>query len=223
MARMSGGRADYDPVAAGYAEHFRDELAAKPFDTTLLGWLADRVADRGRICDLGCGPGQVAGHLATRGVDVCGIDLSAEMVRHARYEHPGVEFAQGDMLDLSGVADGSFGGVAAFYSIVHFEPEQLPRAFAEIRRVLVPGGVALISFHVGDHRLHVDEMLGATVSLDFVFHDPHAVAGALRDAGLVVTEVIQRDPYAEHVEHQSRRAYLFATVPDPTAEISREP
>lgn len=36
-------RASYDAVAADYAEHFRDELAAKPLDRAMLAGLVVRA------------------------------------------------------------------------------------------------------------------------------------------------------------------------------------
>jgi hypothetical protein len=57
--------------------------------------------------------------------------------------------------------------------------------------------------------LHLDELWGAPVSLDFVFFEPDEMAGLLRGAGFEVTELVQRDPYPE-VEVQTRRAYVFA-------------
>jgi hypothetical protein len=44
--------------------------------------------------------------------------------------------------------------------------------FREIRRVLAPGGLALIAFHVGQEAVHVDDLFGAPVDLDFRFHSP---------------------------------------------------
>ncbi|MFD4664838.1 MULTISPECIES: class I SAM-dependent methyltransferase [Streptomyces] len=43
------------------------------------------------------------------------------------------------MTDLD-LADGSLGGIIAWYSIVHTPPELLPVVFAEFHRVLAPGG-----------------------------------------------------------------------------------
>jgi trans-aconitate methyltransferase len=41
------------------------------------------------VCDLGCGPGHVSRYLWERGVEVCGIDLSSELVERARRLNPG--------------------------------------------------------------------------------------------------------------------------------------
>ena len=201
---------DYDPVAARYAEHFHDELMRKPFDMTMLDWFAKRVGDRGPICDVGCGPGQVASYLHGRGASVCGIDLSAGMVHHARMCSPDIDFQQGDMLALTEIADATFAGIVAFYAIVNIAPTALALAFSELRRVLRPDGVLLLSFHVGHEMRHLDELLGVPVDLDFYFLKTEDVQDLLRTAGLQVTEAIERDPYPEQVEHQSRRAYIFA-------------
>ena len=203
-------QAAYDAVASAYAERFRDELDEKPFDVKMLEWLAERAGSIGPICDMGCGPGQVAAYLQARGYDTCGVDLSAEMVRHAGRANPGIPFEQGDMRDLAAVTDSTYGGIAAFYSIVNLAQDEHPRAFREFSRVLRPGGWLLLSFHVGVETRHVDEFLGTAVSLDFHFFPPSVVRRQLLDSGLDVTEVIEREPYDESVEAQTTRAYLFA-------------
>lgn len=71
-------RKSYDRIASDYAAEYADEMAKKDFDRRMLDWLAEKSAGRGPICDLGCGPGQAAGYLLSRGAPVCGIDLSAK-------------------------------------------------------------------------------------------------------------------------------------------------
>ncbi len=71
------------------------------------------------------------------------------------------------------------------------------------------GGLALVSFHVDDQVVHVEDLFGARVSLDFRFHVPDGVAGALRSENLEVIERVEREPY-EAAEYPSRRCYLVA-------------
>ncbi len=204
-------QSSYDLVAEDYAEHFRDELAGKPFDRKMLDWLIEKTGGLGIICDIGCGPGQAARYLSDQGAEACGIDLSPQMIERARKLHPGISFGQGDMLSLAGVADNSFAGVAAFYSIVHIPRPKLSRALAELKRVLRPGGTLLLAFHIGQEIIHRDEWWGKEVSLDFIFFETGEMKKSLEASGFVLREVIERDPYAE--EYQSRRAYIFAGKP----------
>lgn len=204
-------RHSYDLVADEYARRIFDELRHKPLDRQLLDRFADTVRDVGPACDVGCGPGHVARYLHERGVQVCGVDLSPAMVERARALVPGVEFRRGDVTALD-APDGAWAGVAAFYSIIHIPRQDMPRAMGELRRVLRPGGLLLLAFHVGDDDIHLDEWWGKKVSVDFYFFRSDEVAGYLRAAGFDVEEIIEREPYPD-VEHQSRRGYIFARRP----------
>jgi SAM-dependent methyltransferase len=205
-------QSSYDVIAGEYAKHYADELTRKPFDRKMLDWLIEKVGTLGGICDLGCGPGQIAAYLASRGTTVCGIDLSEEMVRTARRLNPGLLFEQGDMLDLRKVADAAFGGIAAFYSIIHIGRANVTDALRELHRILAPGGVLLITFHIGSEVIHRDEMWGRPVSLDFNFFERSEMKEFLSAAGFTLEEAMERDPYPG-AEYESRRAYIFARKP----------
>lgn len=205
-------RSSYDKVADDYAAEFRDEMARKPFDRKMLDWLAEKVGDLGVICDMGCGPGQIARYLSDHGVKVCGVDLSPVMVERAQSLNPAIPFQQGDMLALTNVRDDFYGGVAAFYSIIHVSRPSVIQTLRELKRVLRPKGILLLTFHIGQETIHRDEWWGKEVSLDFVFYETEEMKSYLETAGFELQEVIERDPYPE-VEYPSRRAYVFASKP----------
>jgi SAM-dependent methyltransferase len=201
-------RDSYDSAARAYADHLASELSGKPLDRHLLNRFAETARGRGLVADLGCGPGHVARYLHDQGVTVVGIDLSPEMIEQARRLNPGLDFRVGDMRKLS-LPDASLAGAIAFYSIGHFEPGELAAVMAELRRALAEGGLALIAFHVGHDVVHVNELFGARVNLDFRFHAPGDVVDALRSARLAVIEQVEREPY-EGAEYPSRRCYVLA-------------
>lgn len=202
----------YDRVAENYAEQFRDELTKKSFDRQMLDCLIEKVGTHETICDLGCGPGQIARYLSERGANVCGIDLSPEMIKQARRLNPEISFRPGNMLDLSEIADASFGGVTAFYSIIHVPRESVVDALREIKRVLRRRGTLLLTFHIGRETRHLDEWFGKKISLDFYFFETEEMKRDLETIGFEIEEVLEREPIAE-VEVQTRRAYVFARKP----------
>jgi SAM-dependent methyltransferase len=204
-------RDNYDCVAGEYARRIYGELAHKPLDRQLLDRFAAATAGHGKVCDMGCGPGHVARYLHNAGARAFGLDVSPAMLDQARQLNPGMEFEQGDMLALDLDAD-SLAGITAFYAIVNLPPTELPGVFREMHRVLQPGGVLLLAFHIGDETRHVTEMWGCAVSLDFHFFPTAEILRQLADAGFAIEETVERDPYPE-VEHQTRRAYIFARKP----------
>jgi ubiquinone/menaquinone biosynthesis C-methylase UbiE len=198
-------RRDYDALAEDYARHIYEELQHKPLDRELLTRFARSV--RGEICDLGCGPGHVARFFHEAGATVFGVDLSPGMVEQARRLNPEIEFREGNMFALE-LADESLAGVVLFYSIVNLQKRVLPAVFREVARVLGPGGRVMVAFHTGDEVLAEKELWGHAISMDFVLLPPKEICRQMEEAGLVVEEVVERDPYPE-VEYPSHRAYVF--------------
>ena len=208
-------QSSYDRVADEYVIRFFNELEHKPRDRELLDRFAAKVKRLGPACDLGSGPGHIARYLHEHGVDIAGIDLSPVMVQTARRLNPGLKFEDGDMRSLT-IPDDTLGGIVAFYSLIHFHRADVVAVLEEMKRVLRPGGLLLLSFHVGDNVLHRDELWGVRVSLDFTFFRTEEMKHYLEEAGLEVLDSIERDPYPD-VEYPSRRAYLFAEKPARTS------
>ena len=202
-------RGSYDQLADEYARRIYGELSGKPFDREMLNRFAAEVSGRGEVCDMGCGPGQVARYLRDAGVAVFGLDLSPKMLEQARQLNPDISFREGNMLALD-LPDESLAGIAAFYAIVNIPKEHLPLVFREMKRVLQPGGLLLLTFHTGDEVSHEDELWGRKISMDFFLLRAEEIRGYLEAAGLTVEEILEREPYAPEVEYQSRRAYIFA-------------
>jgi SAM-dependent methyltransferase len=197
-------RRSYDTVAEKYAAGFGDELSHKPLDRALLACLAEQA--RGPVADLGCGPGHVAAWLTGLGMTAVGVDLSPVMAAVGRREHPEVEFRVGDLLDLP-AEDGEFGAAVAFYSVIHLEAGELRRAFGEMHRVLRPGGLVLVSFHLGTEVRRLTEFLGHGVAVDFHFFEQPDVVAAMEDAGFAVDMRLERAHYPQEVA--TRRGYLL--------------
>jgi SAM-dependent methyltransferase len=205
----------YDRVVDEYVRRISDELKDKTLDRQLLNRFAESVRNLGTACDMGCGPGHVARYLHEHGVKVCGVDISTEMVERACRLTPGVEFRQGDIMALD-VPDETWAGIVAFYSVIHIPRMDVVYALRELRRVLRPGGLLLLSFHIGDNTIHLDEWWGHEVCIDFFFFQSAEMESYLTSAGFEIEEIIEREPYPD-VEHQSRRSYIFARRPNADA------
>lgn len=184
-------RRSYDATADAYAEWIHDELAAKPFDRSVLAVFAELV--RGPVADVGCGTGRITAHLHDLGVDVSGVDLSPGMLAAARRTYPHLRFTEATMTALP-VDDGVLGGVVAWYSTIHVPDEHLPAALAEFRRVLRPGGLLQLAFQSGTGVEHRTRAGGHEVALTFHHRRPDEMADLLRDTGFTVRAQLLREP-----------------------------
>jgi ubiquinone/menaquinone biosynthesis C-methylase UbiE len=131
-------RAVYDSIAADYDRQLSSELDAKPIDRAVLCALVELVGT-GIIADVGCGPGHVTRYLADHHSDVIGLDLSPQMIAIANARASELTFAVASMTHLP-VADSSWGGAVALYSIIHMPASERARAFSEFARAIRPQG-----------------------------------------------------------------------------------
>lgn len=208
--------ASYDKVARPYSMMLRGELAGKPLDRALLGAVLE-MADGGVIADIGCGPGHVTAYLRNLGGDSIGIDISQSMIDIAREDHPDIPFFVESMTALQR-EDESIGAAVLMFSIIHLSAGDRDAAMAEVFRVLKPGGVALVSFHIRSEEFaagevrHVTSWFGTSVDLEGHFLDPEVVMEEMMRAGFDLVSVTTRMPHPD-VEVQSERAYLLAQKP----------
>ena len=104
----------------------------------------DYVANA-RVLDIACGEGYGSNLLAATARHVVGVDKDAETIGAARLRYPcgdRLVFLQGDALELP-VADSSFDVVVTFETLEHLQDAE--RFLAEIKRVLTPGGLLIVS------------------------------------------------------------------------------
>lgn len=198
----------YDKTARNYAGKFINELNKKHFDRILLKSFASENSDKGKIIDLGCGPGQTTKYLSHCGLtDLVGVDISPEMVKIAKAINPQLNFDTADILNLK-YPDNFFGSAIAFYSIVHFDYGQIKTAFKETKRILKGNGQFLFSFHIGDSPVHLDNFLDYQVNIDFHFFETNKIIALLTDTGFEIIDTIERYPYRD-AEYPSKRAYIW--------------
>jgi glycosyltransferase involved in cell wall biosynthesis/SAM-dependent methyltransferase len=100
-------------------------------------------ADR-RVLDIACGEGYGSDLLARVATFVVGIDIVPDVARHARqrYGRPAVTFAAGTCAAIP-LADRSVDVVVSFETLEHHD--QHDAMMREVKRVLTPGGVLIIS------------------------------------------------------------------------------
>jgi len=100
----------------------------------------------GSALDFGCGVGRLSQALAGYFAKVTGVDISADMLKHAtQYNRHGdrVEYVLNTRDDLGQFADGSFDFVYSIITLQHMEPVYARRYIAEFVRITAPGGVIL--------------------------------------------------------------------------------
>src|SRR5690606_3810946 len=109
-----------------------------------LRWLTAAVGDArdARVLDIGCGNGALLAHLSGAIAEGVGVDISPEMIAHARRRapHPHLRFerVRGPALPL---ADASVDLAISFLSFRYLDWDPILR---EIARVLVPSGRLLV-------------------------------------------------------------------------------
>lgn len=166
---------------AGQWDDVRNELFGARFTPVALLSLLSRDWV---VADLGCGTGNASELLAPLVRRVIAVDQSAPMLAAAkqRLVHGdgarNIDFVRGEISALP-LKDASVDACVCLLVLHHVEAPA--RALAEMRRILRPGGIALIV----DMVEHDRDAYRHTMSHRWLGFSEHAIAQAARDAGFV--------------------------------------
>ena len=168
---MSNSDSKFTGSTPKFYDTYLTPLIFEPYAADLANRLRSRTLSH--VLEIAAGTGVATRALASAlgdGVSIVATDLNQAMLDQAAAvgtRRP-VEWRQADAMDLP-FPDGAFDAVACQFGVMFF-PDK-PRAFAEVRRVLRPGGVVI--FSVWD-RIEENEFADVvTTSLEALFpEDP---------------------------------------------------
>jgi SAM-dependent methyltransferase len=174
-----------------------------------------REAGARTILELGCGTGHDAARLADEGYSVTAADLSAEAIGHARARFGSMAtFMVADMTQPLPFPDAGFDAVMSNVAMHMFPDGVTRRLFAEVGRLVRPGGLFL--YHVNaleDRPLRARHLPARELGPDYVveesgqtmhfFSEPYLrdLLGGWRDRQLTSVPIPDRrtgEPY-KHV------------------------
>jgi SAM-dependent methyltransferase len=185
-AKTAELRAAHDGLAEFYADRLAGALEDMPIERAVLSLFCELTlaAELGVVVgDVGCGTGRLAPYLAAKGLSPRGVDLSPEMVRVARRDHPDFTFDVADLRSLP-FEDASLAGVLCWYSLIFLAPADRAVAFSELARVVKPGGCLVTAFKAGDGSVRrAGRSAGLGVEFDAYWLSPQEMQQRATDAG----------------------------------------
>lgn len=135
----------FDRIAGSYDETLPPHVVRHYLDKRVAYVLAK--CPRGRVLDVGCGTGVLAGRLAKEGYEVTGLDPSQGMLHVMAETEPEVTGVRGDGAELP-FGDAEFDVVTTVAALHHIaEPEAVHATLVEMARVTRPGGRIVVWDH----------------------------------------------------------------------------
>ncbi|EQM68739.1 class I SAM-dependent methyltransferase [Pseudomonas tohonis] len=134
------------------------------------------------VLDVGCGIGNYHALLAPHFRRLSGVDVSSDCIAMARHRNAGVDYEVYDGERLP-YADASFDVVYTICVMHHVSPSLWQNFVSEMRRVLRPGGLALVFEHNPRNPLTMRAVNNCPFDEDAVLLRRERTTGLLEEAG----------------------------------------
>lgn len=179
-------KADYDAWAWLYDRTLGPQYQRSKMEF-LNRVLLSHLPAGARVLDLCCGTGQMIVPMAERGFAVTGIDMSADMLRHAAINVPQAELMQGDAREFQLAAP--VAGVACASASLNHIPniDDLERVFRSVHAALDEGGIFVFDInHPAQMTRHwLNQPAAGEIAEDYAWmitprYDPKPATGAFR-------------------------------------------
>jgi SAM-dependent methyltransferase len=180
----------YNEMAAEYDDETKDFW--ERFPRTIIDKFSELA--KGRVLDVGSGPGRDGLILRARGLEVICLDASEEMVKLSIQK--GLVSVIGDFDSLP-FQDGSFDGVWAYTSLLHIKKSEIGNAIEEIKRVLSGDGVFGLGMIEGDKEEY-RESSGVGKPRLFSFYKKDELENILYQAGFEIIYFEQFQPKSKN-------------------------
>lgn len=168
----------YDELALEYDKETTDFWERFPrtvFDTFI-------ELTKGKVLDVGSGPGRDGLILQKAGLDVVCLDASEAMIKLSTER--GLNSVLGDFMQLP-FENAEFDGVWAYTSLLHVPKSEVEKHLSEIARVLKSGGVFGLGLIEGDTELY-RESSGVGKPRWFSFYTKEEIEALLSEYGFEI-------------------------------------
>lgn len=176
----------YNQIADLYTDRYFDISS----DLSLVDRFLNQLPAKAKILDLGCGPGNFAQYLVSKGFEVIGIDISSKMLNIAKSHLPQISFHQGDFRSIP-YADQSFDAIFSAYSLIHIPQTDVVQVIGEMRRVLKGEGTVLVLVQSGNHDHFIQEPLKPELQNFVNFFQLEQLAQDFQEQGFQIKEHIE--------------------------------
>jgi ubiquinone/menaquinone biosynthesis C-methylase UbiE len=177
-----------------HLEYLASSEWADALQTELLPWLESTIQLGDDVLEIGPGPGLTTDLLRQRVAAVTAVEIDADLAADlkARLAGTNVSVIWGDGTELP-LPDDRFSAATCIAMLHHMPSEEAQdQLFAELRRVLRPGGRFVATDSLDTERIrqaHVDDT--------YVPLDPTTLESRLRTAGFVDITLAQSGAYRE--------------------------
>jgi SAM-dependent methyltransferase len=180
----------FDRIGKRYDESFieRDVQVAEG------NWLIGQLPVSARVLDLGCGSGlPTCKQLLDAGIDVVGIDESAEMLALAQEQAPGGSYLHRDLRDIADL--GEFDAAVAFFSLIMLPKNDVLPLLTQLRSQLRGPKLLQVAMVLGDFDQFPIVFMGEPIAV--TAYPPDDLANVVERAGFECLDLAEVKAEAE--------------------------